>query len=107
MGVSLEHGLGNDLEELLLRPHGWGLAFSDCGKYFGGMRPRLGDVRIGCIADYSPDTLAAMLALDEKAFPALGQDPHAKAHDIILQCFEGNRQRQTKRPGDRLVTAGA
>ncbi len=77
--VVLEHGRRDDLEERVFGPGGRGLAPPDRGQHFGRAGPRFGHVEHAEIAHYLPDSLAAMLAMEEEALPSRGRHPDAEA----------------------------
>ena len=68
--VTLEHGLGDGLEERLVGPERHGLASPDRGKHLGGAEPCLVHTRGAGIAKDPPDTHLTMLTMDEEVLPA-------------------------------------
>ena len=70
--VSLEHGLGNGLQQRLVGPERYGPAPADRGHHLGGAGPRLADGHGRGIANNLPDALSSMLAMDEKPFTVGG-----------------------------------
>ena len=88
--VSLEHGLGDGLQQRLVGPERYGPAPADRGHHLGGAGPRLADAHGRGIANNLPDALSSMLAMDEKPFTVGGQHPDAEA---LRACRHGCRRR--------------
>ena len=82
--VALEHCLGDSLEEGFSGIAGRILSTPDRGKYRAGARARFADTDGIGVPDDLPDALPAMLAVDEEAFTAGGQDADAEALEIAI-----------------------
>ncbi len=82
--VTLEHCLGDSLEEGLAGIARRILSPPDRAKYRACARPRLGDSHGIGVSDDLPDALAAMLAVDEEALAARGQDADAEALELAI-----------------------
>ena len=82
--VALEHDLGGGLEEGLAGVTRRILSLPDRCQHRAGAAPRLTDAHGVGIPDDLPDALAAMLAVDEEALAARGQDADAEAGELAV-----------------------
>ena len=84
--VALEHGLGDGLEEGFAGMRRRILPPPNRGQQLLCATPCLTDAHGAGISDDPPDTFAAMLAVNEEAFAARGQDADAKAGELAVAC---------------------
>ena len=82
--VTLEHCLGDGLEEGLAGIARRILSPPDRAKYRACARPRLGDSHGIGVSDDLPYALPAMLAVDEEAYSPGGQDADAEAGELAI-----------------------
>ena len=103
-GVAFEHGLGEILEQGLLKTRG--LAPADRRQHPTGAGPGVLDPHLCDIADDLPDALAAMLAVDEEALAARGQHADAEAPEAGVAHIAGGPARR-QRPDPRVGEDGS
>ena len=87
--VMLEHGVGDGVEERLLGMARRVLAPPDRGKHRDREGACLPEFHGPGVADDLPDAFAAMLAMDEEAFPARGQHPDAETPELAVADVVG------------------
>ena len=80
--VAPEHGFGDGLEDGLAGLAGYLPAALDRGEYPGSAGPGLANIHCRGVADDFPDALPVMLAVDEEALAARGQDADAEAPEL-------------------------
>ena len=85
----LEHGVGDGVEERLLGMARRVLAPPDRGKHRDREGACLPEFHGPGVADDLPDAFAAMLAMDEEAFPARGQHPDAETPELAVADVVG------------------
>ena len=91
--VSLEHGLGDGLEEGLSGIAGRVLAAPDRGERSDRARARFVQAHGRGVAEDLPDAFSSMLGVDEEAFAPGGQHADAEASELAVADIVGGPAR--------------